>query len=172
MNAIIARPITLDSGAADAPATITAGKVTIGLGDIVSIAGSNIPRAIVDIHEQFGARAIRVDGGTQAASVWTKQYARMTVIRTAAEHAEAIAEKPARKPRATRTPKMPQEVTGDAQALLQDITDAVLAEDSVGRNRAIIAAANAGVERKQIAAAAGLRSVGRYIRAAQREVTA
>ncbi|AWY05270.1 hypothetical protein SEA_MEMENTOMORI_16 [Microbacterium phage MementoMori] len=171
MNTISAAPITIDSGAITGT-TIRAGKATIGLGDIVSIAGSSIPRAIVDIHDTFGARAVRVDGGTQAVSVWTKQYARMTVVRTAAEHAEIIAAKAAPKPRATRTPKVAQEVTGDAQALLQDITDAVLAEDSVGRNRAIIAAANAGVERKQIAAAAGLRSVGRYIRAAQREVTA
>lgn len=172
MNTITAAPIALDAAAADAPASITVGKVTIGLGDIVSIAGSTIPRAIVDIHEQFGARAIRVDGGTQAHSVWTKQYARMTVVRTAAEHAEAIAAKPARKARTTRTPEAAPVATEEHAAILAEIVAATTDGDSVGRNKAIIAAANAGVERKAIAAAAGLRSVGRFIRAAQREVSA
>ncbi|QHB37150.1 hypothetical protein QDA03_gp91 [Microbacterium phage Terij] len=170
MNTITARPITLD--AISHHEEITAGKVTIRRGDIVSIAGSSIPRAIVSIHDQFGVRAARVDGGTQAVSVWTKQYARMTVVRTAAEHAEIIAAKPARKPRTTRKPEVVAVNIEAHTAILAEIALATADGDSVGRNKAIIAAANAGVERKAIAAAAGLRSVGRFIRAAQREVTA
>ncbi|QHB37009.1 hypothetical protein QDA00_gp94 [Microbacterium phage Matzah] len=171
MNAITNTAANLLDGSTDHE-EITVGKVTIRRGDIVTIAGSSIPRVVACISDKGGIRAHRMDSGTQAVSVWTKQYARITVVHTAAEFAEMRAAKPARKPRATRTSKAPTEVTGDAAALLQAITDAVLGEDSVGRNKAIIAAANAGVERKQIAAAAGLRSVGRYIRAAQREVTA
>lgn len=152
--------------------SVTAGKVTIAVGDVVSIAGSNIPREIVDIHDQHGARAVRVDGGTQAVSVWTKQYARMTVIATAAEVTALLAPKAARKPRTTRTPEVAPRNIEEHTAILTEIALATADGDSVGRNRAIVAAANAGVERKAIAAAAGLRSVGRYIRAAQREVTA
>lgn len=149
--------------------TLTGAKgVTITRGDIVTVGGSKITRRVMAISDKWGARLVRIDGGNQAPSVWTKQFKGIVLVKTVAEQeAEATAPK-ARKPRSTKAPVV-AEIAPEQKGLLAAIAAAVVADDSVARNRAIVAAADAGLRRDSIAAAAGLGKVGNIIRAAARE---
>ncbi|QHB37056.1 hypothetical protein QDA00_gp47 [Microbacterium phage Matzah] len=102
----------------------------------------------------------------------------------AAEHAEAIAEKDAALAATAEqnvsTVFLGTDITAYIQHLHRGDDDAQAQADALfrvqantgeERRKAIVEAANLGVERKHIAAAAGVKSVGRIIRAARGEQT-
>lgn len=150
--------------------TLTGAKgVTITRGDIVTVGGSKITRRVMAISDKWGARLVRIDGGNQAPSVWTKQFKGIVLVKTVAEQeAEATAPK-ARKPRSTRPTEIADDVTAEHRGILAAISVAAEQGDSIARNKAIVYAADQGVERAAIAAAAGLGKVGNIIRAARTE---
>lgn len=150
--------------------TFTGAKgATITRGDLVSVGGSKIIRRFVGSSERWGVRLVRADGGNQAPSVWTKQFKGVNLVKTVAEQ-EAV--KPTRRLRTPKAEIVVADLPDDQKGLLAAIAAAVVDDDSVTRNRAIVAAANAGLSRSAIAAAAGLNKVGNIIRAAREEVTA
>ncbi len=142
--------------------TFNAKGIVINRGDVVRVADSTIERRVMSISDRWGARLQRIDGGAAAVSVWTKQFDRIRLVRRADEDAAPKV----RKSRAPKAAPVVTDVADDVRPLLDAIAEAVTAGDSVARNRAIVAAANAGVARAAIAAAAGLNKVGNIIRAA------